>query len=330
MPFNISSFPSIVRDTQFRILQLTDVHVVTPASCIPNAFAVIEALISSLHPDLIVLTGDSVSAELNGASADVLVDFLDLFGIPYTLTFGNHDGEGGHDNEDLTHIFASGVYSMFDHGPGSIHGFSNSAVNLVNSAGRVIYSLVMIDTNRHRDYPDGSSGYDWVYPDQGMWLEWFTKGIRAQQGQDVKTALFYHIPLLEMRDVQADMGRVDPAGAAFAFREAIDPCVVNSSFWRKVKDIGATTHMFFGHDHRNLVNYKWQGVNWVYGLKTGSCSYYDRDRMGGTLITIGQDSQVAVDFIYETDIPPTARVLDFLSKGKGRSRIRQIRPRKIE
>jgi hypothetical protein len=320
-PFNISAFPSIVRDGPFRILQLTDLHINTPAVCVLNAFAVAEALIESQRPDLIVMTGDSVCDELNGVSADLLVDFIDGFNVPYTFTLGNHDGEGGHDNEDLTHIFASGANSVFDRGPGSVHGFSNSAVNLVDPAGRVVYALVMIDSNPYSEF---------IYPDQGFWLEWFTNGIRAQQGRPVKTALFYHIPLREMLDVKADMEQNDPSGAAFAFREPVDASAVNASFWRKVKDIGATTHMFFGHDHRNLVNYRWQGVNWVYGLKTGTCSYWDRDRIGGTLITIGQDGQVTVDFVYETDVPPTDRVKDFVAKGKGRSRIRQIRPRQIE
>jgi hypothetical protein len=45
--------------------------------------------------------------------------------------------------------------------------------------------------------------------------------------------------------------------------------------------------MFFGHDHRNLLNYEWQGANLVSRLKTGLCSYWDADRIGGTLITIG-------------------------------------------
>jgi hypothetical protein len=327
-PFNISAFPAIVRDVPFRVLQLTDLHINTPGLCVLNAFAVVEALVDSTKPDLIVMTGDSVCSDLNGVSADLLVDFLDGFGVPYTFAFGNHDGEGGHDNEDLTRLYASGAHSVFDRGPGSIHGFSNSAVNLVDSAGRVVYALVTIDSGRYRDFPDGSSGYDYIYPDQGLWLEWFVNGTRAQQGRAVKNMLFYHIPLRELYDVKADMERTDPSGAAFAFREAICPSNENASFWQTVRDTGATTHMFFGHDHRNLLNYQWQGVNWVYGLKTGSCSYWDADRIGGTLITIGQDGQVAVDFVYETDIPITKRVRDFVAKGKGRSRIRQIRPRK--
>jgi hypothetical protein len=329
-PFNISTFRSIVKNTEFRVLQLTDLHINVPEVCILNALAVIETLIDSVKPDLIIMTGDTVAGNMNGVSADILIDFLDEFKVPYTFALGNHDGEGGHDNEDLTHLYAGGIYSFFDRGPGSIHGFSNSAVNLVNSTGNVIYSLITIDSNRYRDFADNSSGYDYIYPDQGMWLEWFTKGINAQQGKTVKNMLFYHIPLPEMSDVKADMEKVDPTGAAFAFRMGPSPSHENSEFWRKVKDLGATTHMYFGHDHRNLVNYNWQGVNWVYGLKTGLCSYWDADRIGGTLITIGQDGQVAVDFIYETDIPKLDHVRQFLTKENRRVRMREMRSLRTE
>jgi hypothetical protein len=57
--------------------------------------------------------------------------------------------------------------------------------------------------------------------------------------------------------------------------------------------------MIFGHDHVNLLNYTWQGVTWVYGLKTGTSFYHDEDRLGGTVYTIGLDGTVDMEFVYE-------------------------------
>jgi 3',5'-cyclic AMP phosphodiesterase CpdA len=328
-PFNLTSYPSLSKSSAFKILQLTDLHINTPAVCVLNAFAVSEILITSINPDLIVMTGDSVCNTLNGVSADLLIDFLDGFQIPYTFSLGNHDGEGGHDDLGIAKIFTSGSYSIFDRGPGSIHGYSNSAVNLLNQSGRLIYSLIMVDSNRYRDYSQGGGGYDYIYPYQGLWFEWFVNGSRKAAGSQIKNALFYHIPLPEINDVKADYEEVDPAGAAFAFREPTCPSGENSQFWQKVKDVGATSHMFFGHDHRNLLDYKYEGVNWVYGLKTGHCSYYDADRIGGTLITVGLDGNVSVEFVYAADVPVSERVTKLMA-GKLKPRMRDVRPRKMK
>jgi hypothetical protein len=301
--FNLSAYPAIVRDGDFRILQLTDLHINGPNPYVVEALSMVEDLITKINPDLVIVTGDCAGGPINGIFGDILVDFLDTFQIPYTMALGNHDGEGGHDDEAMAAIYARGQYSLFDRGPGSIHGFCNSAINLLNSAGKAIYSLITIDTNRYREYPGGID-QDYIYPDQIMWYEWFVSGISGQQGRLVKSALFYHMPLLEIFDLESDFRKEDPDGAAFAFRENPCPGPNITGLLQKVKDLASTSHMFFGHDHNNLLNYRWQGVNWIYGLKTGTSSYHDPDRLGGTLITISQNSTLNVEFVYMPDPYP--------------------------
>jgi hypothetical protein len=321
-PFNISEYPTIVRDRPFRILQLTDLHVHVTDMCSLNAFSVTEVLVNTVKPDLIIMTGDSVCSDMNEISAQTLVDYLDSFEVPYTFAFGNHDGEGERDDEALTHIYGSGAYSMFGRGPGDIHGFSNSAINLVNSSGHVIYSMVTIDSGRYRDYP--SSGYDYIYPDQALWLEWFVKGVKEHVNPNAKAALFYHIPLIEMNQVEADMKKKDPAGAAFAFREGVWPAKQTAGFWDKVKELSLITHMAIGHDHKNMVDWVWEGVHWIYGMKTGRCASFCDDRVGGTLFTVGQDSSVKVEFVYKAEIGVSPRVWDFFANGKGKQWVQQV------
>jgi 3',5'-cyclic AMP phosphodiesterase CpdA len=265
-----------------------------------NAFRVSERLIAATSPDLIVVTGDLVSQTFNGDFARTLVSFFDSFKIPYTMVFGNHDGEGEDDDDDLARIFAAGDFSLFDRGPGSIHGFSNSAIHLATTAGAPVYELVLVDTNRVRTYPDASGIYDYVYPDQIEWYNWYIRGVSEALGARVPSCLFYHIPLLQTFDVWADYARVDPEAAADAFREPPLSPTEDTGFWDAVKEAGSTTHMFFGHNHRNLLNYKWGGVTWVFGLKTGTSAYHDNDRIGGTLITISGKGEVEVEFVHET------------------------------
>jgi 3',5'-cyclic AMP phosphodiesterase CpdA len=231
--------------------------------------------------------------------AAILITFLDTFKIPYILTLGNHDGEGLSDDFDIAEVYADGSYSLFNTGPGSIHGYSNYAINLANSKGTVIYSLIMIDTNRYRDDPDGNSGYDYVYPDQISWYEWYIQKISAVQSKLVPSMLFYHIPLPEIFEVKAEMEQIDPDGAKDALRETPCPPSQNTGLFSKIVQLNSTTHMFFGHDHRNLLNYVYQGVHFVYGTKTGPSYYHDDDRLGGTLITVNQAGETKVDFILK-------------------------------
>jgi hypothetical protein len=74
----------------------------------------------------------------------------------------------------------------------------------------------MIDSGRDRDFPDRSNGCGHISSEQGM-------SLKAPQGQGVNPAPLYHIPLKEMFDVKADMEQTDLSGAAFAFRETVEP-----------------------------------------------------------------------------------------------------------
>jgi predicted MPP superfamily phosphohydrolase len=324
-PFNLSAYPHITKADSFRILHLSDLHVHASDADTLNAMTVCHELITSTNPDLIIMTGDNTGTDLNSVWAAFLVEFFDSYGVPYTFTLGNHDAEGV-DNEDIGVIFASGRFSLFDRGPGSIHGFCNSIIALMDPYGKLVYSLVLLDSNRYRDYSDGSSGYDYIYPDQVEWYEWTVKGLRAHGNG--KNCLFYHIPLPEIHEVKEDYARVDPAAAADAFRMDPLPPSENSGLWWRVQDLGETSHMFFGHDHLNLVDYVWGGVHWVYALKTGKCHYHADDRIGGTLVTIGQDREVTVDRVFETDVPEVPQVKKFLeSHAKRRPTIRAVERR---
>jgi 3',5'-cyclic AMP phosphodiesterase CpdA len=298
--FNISAYPSIVKSTDFRILQLTDMHINGPNSDVIDGLAMAEVLIVTLKPDLVIVTGDICGGPLNGVFAQTVIDFFEQFNISYTFALGNHDGEGDFDDDDVARTFSTGRYSLFSRGPGSIHGWSNSAVNLVDPSGRVVYSLITIDSNRYRDYTtSATTDYDYIYPDQGVWYKWFVNGLAKQQGRQIKSMLFYHIPLPEINDVRAELKKVDPDAEAFSFRENPCPSGQNAGFWGTVQAVNSTTHMFFGHDHTNLLDYVWGGVHWIYGLKTGPSSYHDNDRLGGTLITIGQDGLATIQFVYQ-------------------------------
>ena len=116
---------------------------------------------------------------------------------------------------------------------------------------------------------------------------------------------FFHIPLPEIYEIKTEIEAEHPEYAADAFREPPCPPEINTGMFAKIKELNSTKAVVFGHDHVNVLNYEYQGVQFVYGLKTGICSYYNADRIGYTLITIHNDQTIDVQFINYTLVSPS-------------------------
>jgi hypothetical protein len=309
--YRLSDYPGFTKQAgqPFKILQFTDTQMEGDDSeaDIQAALGMVSGGIARYQPDLVILTGDNVD---KGAAreglARRLIATLEEAGAPYALVMGNHDSEGsGPSREEMGRIYASGSRSLFTHGPASLHGVGNYGINIVDENNAPIYSLILLDSNDYRSYAQtwaASRGgnYDYIYPDQIDWYEWMVRGVTVAAGRTMEAPVpslaFFHIPLPEIYEVRAAMRAVDPTAAANAFRE--DPCppAENTNMFGRMQELGSTTHIFFGHDHINMLDYAYEGIHFVYGLKTGPCDYHDADRMGATLITIGDGGAVTVDF----------------------------------
>lgn len=296
--YNISDYPYIVKQNgqPFKIVQFSDTQLEVDYSKVMIVFNTIEQAITDNQPDLLIFTGDNVSGEDNNALGNMLISFLDTFTIPYALVMGNHDGEGRFDNVKMEAVFASGKHSLFNKGPDNIHGTGNYAINIKTENDDLFYTLILLDSNRYRTYRD-RNGYDYIYPDQIAYYEWLVKGVsKLSNGEVFPSLVFFHIPLPEINDIKLEIEANNPEIAADIFRETPCPPETNTGMFSKMKELGSTKAVVFGHDHVNLLDYEYQGIKFVYGLKTGTCSYYNNDRLGYTIITIGDDKIVDVQF----------------------------------
>ena len=90
-------------DRDFKIVQLTDVHIgggfmsIKKDSMALNAVA---AMLSEEKPDLVVVTGDiaypvpfQAGTFNNKSSAKLFADLMEKLGVYWCMTFGNHDAE---------------------------------------------------------------------------------------------------------------------------------------------------------------------------------------------------------------------------------------------
>ena len=84
-------------DGLFRILQLTDMHLADVAGRDAVLLSCVPELIRREKPDLIALTGDIAcdgSAEHMIEQFTALYNVMAPFGIPITMTLGNHESDG--------------------------------------------------------------------------------------------------------------------------------------------------------------------------------------------------------------------------------------------
>jgi hypothetical protein len=290
-------------DGEFRILMFTDTHINTyydEFGAIERSFDMMARAVQAGNPDLIVLAGDNIGNHLNAVWAWRLISFLDTFEAPYALIMGNHDGDFIELNDSnqqrlIAEIFSRGRHSLFSLGPDNVTGTGNYGINIVNEEDEIIYGLVFMDSND-----------DYLRRDQVDWYAWHTRGLQNAASPAVKSLVFVHIPPQEIKIIQDEMialGKTDLDGrsAEDAFGETPMPQKVNTGLFETIKTLGSATHIFFGHDHRNNLNYDYQGVRFVYGLKTGYCAYHDPEKLGALLITLKGNSAVSavdVEFLY--------------------------------
>ena len=218
-------------DREFRVMQLTDVHIgggflsVAEDKKTINAIA---AMVSAEKPDLIIVTGDIsfavpyISGTINNAIAHRLfMRLMERLEIPWTVVFGNHDSEA------YNYYNRAKVSQMYDDDSlehclfipdGDLSGEGNHVINVKNTAGLITESFYMIDTHSYTDKdPLGIKwDYDFVKEDQ---IAWYAAKIEAHKAANAavyetlndeqkatyaellepKSLMFMHIPLTEVK-----------------------------------------------------------------------------------------------------------------------------------
>lgn len=235
---------SFTTDREFRVMQLTDVHIGGGFLSVDEdkkAINAVAAMITEEKPDLVIVTGDIsfavpyISGTINNAIAHRLfVRLMERLEIPWTVVFGNHDSEA------YNYYNRAKVSQMYDDDSlehclfipdGDLSGEGNHVINVKNSAGLITESFYMIDTHSYTDKdPLGIKwDYDFVKEDQ---IAWYAAKIEAHKAanaavfetltEEQKTAyaellepkslMFMHIPLTEVKaayDEYVGNGRKD-------------------------------------------------------------------------------------------------------------------------
>lgn len=289
-------------DTAYKILQITDVHILNDEKKDAKAFKTITAMVETTNPDMIILTGDLTSEKENFTAFKTGCAFLESFNIPWAFVFGNHEGldikyeenevldpEKIADRQTLSDYLESLPNCIYEAGDENTDGMGNYYYNVTDDNGKVITSLIMMDSH---SYDEENGGYDHFHDNQIEWYEntikSIAKDVNGDESKVVPSLAFFHVPMQEYMTAYDEAKATDNLLWGFRFPKEDGTPAVDDQMFEKMAELGSTKGCFAGHDHMNNFSVMKNGIRLTYGL---SCDHniYMVPVRGGVLINIKND-----------------------------------------
>lgn len=270
------------KEGKFKILQLTDTHVIAGDSRSEKTLENLNAVLDAEKPDFVIHTGDIVYGAPVKESALMVLQTLADRGIPFAVALGNHDSDfdlSRAEVYDLVRTIPGNVNSPADPG---ISGYSNDILTLSGKNGldRVFY---LFDSGNRDTLADvGSWGY--IHADQ---IDWYRnasnyfKGINGDK--PVRSLAFFHIPVPEYRQALHDSSKRARYLCGNIGEEPASP-IFNSGLYVAMREQGDVQAVSTGHDHNNDFVLKWQGFFFIYGRYSGCDTVYNDLKPNGARV----------------------------------------------
>ena len=289
-------------NTAFKILQITDVHILNDEKKDAKAFKTITAMVVTTKPDMIILTGDLTGEKENFTAFKTMGEYLESFNIPWGFVFGNHEGldiayeenevsdpEKIADRQTLSDYLESLPNCIYEAGDENVDGTGNYYYNVTDDKGKVITSLIMMDSH---SWDKENNGYDHFHDNQIEWYENTIKSIAKEVNGDetkvVPSLAFFHVPMQEYMTAYDEAKGTDNLLWGFRFPNENGTPAVDDQMFEKMVELGSTKGCFVGHDHMNNYSVMKDGIRLTYGLSADHNIYLTPLR-GGVLINIKND-----------------------------------------
>lgn len=312
---------TFVTDREFKVVQLSDIHIGAGFLCIKKdsmAINAVASMVSEEKPDLVVVTGDIAypvpyqAGTLNNKSSAVMfAELMEQLGVYWCLAFGNHDTESYSffSREDIAKVYENHEkypHCLFQSGPEQVDGVGNYAINIKNTKGEITQSLFMFDSHSYidNDYLGLLWKYDCVHENQVEWYKDTVASFADENGGTApKSLAFFHMPIQEMQTAYyeyRDNGFNDTADVQYNFGKAgehdivVYPSEKNYGLFDAFLETDSTKGIFFGHDHLNNFSLTYKGIQITYDYTIDYLAYsgiykYGAQR-GCTVIDISPDS----------------------------------------
>lgn len=292
------------RNGKFRIMQIADTQEIPSVS--PDTIKLISAALDKEKPDLVVFTGDQIkgySSFFMGekgkknvvSTLKALIKPLEERNIPFTMTFGNHDGEAALGNNEQFEIYKESPMFVYSDSA-SENDKGTFSLNISDK-----FLVYLFDT--HSKAEDG--GYSGINQQQ---VEWY-RSVRDSHESPLPSLVFQHIPTPEFFDVIRRVKRftkgcvraygnhknefyaLNPhtSGLRDFMREAPAAPYTNSgeidAFLEKKEVLG----VYVGHDHNNSFVANYKGIDLGYSQGAGFNVYGPGYKRGMRIFDIDEN-----------------------------------------
>ncbi|ESQ13564.1 MAG: hypothetical protein N838_23175 [Thiohalocapsa sp. PB-PSB1] len=235
-------------DGSFRIMQFADIQ--DDHRIEPRSVELMEAALDTYAPDLVVFSGDNITGgPTSNADVRLAIDHIvapiENRGIPFFITFGNHDEDscGGDvtlcEPEQLEYYRSFGCNINPADDP-DLHGDADAVV-LVFGPDQPVNrrdpkaAVWVLDSGRYAPNPDEvggqringySNSWDYIRQEQIAWYRNTSERFERVFGKKVPGWMFFHIPLFEFDMMWSDdFGLPGPAEDQDAIANPVRPPV---------------------------------------------------------------------------------------------------------
>ena len=280
---------------KFKIVQFTDIHwkYGNPAS--DEAGERMAEVLDAEKPDLVVFTGDVIFAKPAREGLDKALEATITRGIPFAVTWGNHDDEQDLSRKELSEHIATKAGNLTSTVEG-ISGVTNYTLSVKSTDGkRDAAVLYIFDSNSYSPIKK-VKGYDWIKHDQVEWYRQTSKAFTAaNDGKPLPALAFFHIPLPEFHEAAQN------ESAYFVGTRKEKACApeINTGLAAAMLEAGDVMGVFVGHDHVNDYVVDWRGILLGYGRFTGGATVYHDipEGNGARIIELTEDSRTIKTWI---------------------------------
>jgi len=260
------------KDHTFKIAQFTDIHWDNNSpKCVETTETILKVL-SEEKPDLVVLTGDIVTAVPAKEGWLAIAKILGGAKVPWAVTLGNHDAEPEITRDQIFELLQPLPYFVGSKGP-ELYGCGNYTLPINASDGKAVAAVIYcMDSN---DYPkDKKIGhYDWIQFDQiGWYRNTSDQYTTSNNHSPVPSVAFFHIPLVEFNNLA---GKETTVGVK---KESVASSEINSGLFASFVEKKDVMGVFVGHDHDNNYIGIDHDIALAFGETTGADAYGDLER----------------------------------------------------
>ena len=281
---------------EFRIVQFTDTHVDLAKGENLDIFKYLERIIVTEKPDLVILTGDIVTADDPQEGFQLFEEVFNKTGVPWAMVFGNHDSEHNFSRKELADYLQSRPLCL-NADKGETDGNSNFVLTLSGKSNKTEALLYFMDSNAFSTLKPLVDGWGWFTYNQVGWYrgksEMFTK---ANGGKPYPALAFFHLPLPEYSLALSNK----KARVIGKKRETVCCPEINTGMFAAMVECGDVMGTFVGHDHYNDYVVDYYDIALAYG-RASKLRNQKKPALGGRVIVLKEEKREFDTWIRQMD-----------------------------